>query len=275
MTDLDTQRARPCDGQASSLLAAAAQVPIHAEPDLGPQRVLEQVQSWAAQLRLRVAPDASPIARLRLLNHFFFAELGFSGAGDDYQSPHNSYLHRVIERRRGIPITLSILFMELGRAAGLKLEGVSFPGHFLVRLGLNGGTLFIDVHGGGATLSTDDLRRRLPAMLPGQGDPPLAPYLRAASEREILARMLRNLKAIHWQAQQWPAALEIVNRLVDLQPEAAQERLDRAQLFERLECPQAAIADLVAYLSMSASPPDAAEVNRHLACLRQAATRLH
>jgi regulator of sirC expression with transglutaminase-like and TPR domain len=124
-------------------------------------------------------------------------------------------------------------------------------------------------------LSTEDLRQRLRATLPGESDPPLAPYLRAAREREILARMLHNLKAIHWQAQQWVAALEVVNRLVDLLPEAAQERLDRAQLYERLECPRAAAADMVAYLSLSASPPDAAEVNRRLASLKQAAARLH
>jgi regulator of sirC expression with transglutaminase-like and TPR domain len=260
---------------ASSLLTAAAQVPLYAEPDCSPQRVLEQVRAWAAQLRVRVAPDASPFARLRLLNRFFFGELGFAGAGDDDQSAHNSYLHRVIERRRGIPITLSILYMELGRAAGLKLEGVSFPGHFLVRLGLHAGTVFIDVHGGGATLSTDDLRRRLRATLPGESDPPLAPFLRAASEQEILARMLRNLKSIHWQAQQWEAALEVVNRLLDLLPEAVQERLDRAQLYERLECPRAAVADLVAYLSLSAAPADSAEVKRRLASLRQAASKLH
>jgi regulator of sirC expression with transglutaminase-like and TPR domain len=262
-------------GQASSLLAAAARVPLYAEPDCDPQQVLDQLRAWAARLRVRVAPDASPFARLRLLNHFFFGELGFAGAGDDYQSTHNSYLHRVIERRRGIPITLSILYMELGRAAGLKLEGVSFPGHFLVRLPLNAGTVFVDVYGGGVTLSTEDLRQRLRATLPDETDPPLAPYLRAATEQEILARMLRNLKAIHWQAQQWAAALEVASRLVELLPQAARERLDRAQLYERLECPRAAAADLVAYLSLSASPPDAAEVGERLARLRLAATRLH
>jgi regulator of sirC expression with transglutaminase-like and TPR domain len=262
-------------GRASPLLVAAAELPRYAEPGCEPQRVLDQVHTWAAQLRVRVAPDASPFARLRLLNHFFFGELGFTGAGDDYQTPQNSYLHRVVERRRGIPITLSILYMELGRAAGLKLDGVPFPGHFLVSLRLNAGTVFIDVFDGGATLSTEDLRQRLRATLPDESELPLAPYLRAAGEREILARMLRNLKAIHWQAQQWEAALAVVDRLVDLRPEAVEERLDRARLYERLECPRAAVADLVAYLALSASPPDAAEVRRRLAVLQQSASRLH
>lgn len=275
MTVTETRAASPDGDRPSSLLAAAAQVPLYAEPDCRPQQVLEQVRGWAARLRVRLAQDASPFARLRLLNHFFFGELGFTGAGDDYQSVCNSDLHRVIERRRGIPVTLSILYMELGKAAGLKLQGVSFPGHFLVRLRLNDGTVFIDVFGGGATLSTEDLRQRLRATLPGEADPPLAPYLRAATDQEILARLLRNLKAIHWQARQWPAALAVVDRLVALLPDAAQERLDRAQLYERLECPRAAVADLLAYLSLSAAPADAAEVNQRLARLRQAASRLH
>lgn len=267
----------PADGGgvSSSLLSAAARVPLYAEPDCEPQRVLDQVQGWTMQLRVRVAPDASPFARLRLLNHFFFGELGFAGADDGYRSAQCSYLHRVIERRRGIPITLSILYMELGRAAGLRLEGVSFPGHFLVRLPLSAGIVFIDVRGGGATLSTDDLRQRLRAMLPGEADPPLAAYLRPATEQEILARMLRNLKAIHWQAQQWAAALAVVDRLVGLQPGSPRERLDRAQLYERLECPRAAVDDLAAYLSLAPSSPDATEARRRLARLRQAVARLH
>jgi regulator of sirC expression with transglutaminase-like and TPR domain len=275
MTVTETRAASPDGDRPSSLLAAAAQVPLYAEPDCRPQQVLEQVRGWAARLRVRLAQDASPFARLRLLNHFFFGELGFTGAGDDYQSVCNSYLHRVIERRRGIPVTLSILYMELGKAAGLKLQGVSFPGHFLVRLRLNAGTVFIDVFGGGATLSTEDLRQRLRATLPGEADPPLAPYLRAATDQEILARLLRNLKAIHWQAQQWPAALEVVDRLVALLPEAAHERLDRAWLYERLECPRAAVADLAAYLSHCPSGRETAQVRQRLAVLRQAASRLN
>jgi regulator of sirC expression with transglutaminase-like and TPR domain len=257
------------------LLAAAAQVPLYADPDCDPQSVLDQVQSWAAQLQVRVAPDASPTARLRLLNHFFFRELRFAGARDDYGSPENSYLHRVIVRRRGIPITLSLLYIELGKAVGLNLKGVSFPGHFLVRMARNDGAVFIDVFNGGRSLSVAELSNRLREKLPGASDSVLTSYLCPAGEREILARLLRNLKASHSNAQQWTAALEVVNLLVTMQPESPQERLDRAELFERLECPRAAVADLVAYLSLAPSSPDAAEVDRRLARLRQAASRLH
>ncbi len=257
------------------LLAAAAQVPRYAEPECEPQHVLDQVRAWAAQLRARLAPDASPAARVRLLNHFFFAELGFAGARDDYDAAGNSYLHRVIERRRGIPITLSLLYIELGRAAGLRLDGVSFPGHFLVRLRLNEGAVFIDVFNGGLSLSAAELRDRLRAMQPQATDTALAPYLRPACEREILARLLRNLKAIHCREGQWAEALEVVNRLLAVLPEAAEERRDRAQIYARLECPRAAADDLSAYLSLRPAAADEAEVRRTLADLQQAASRLN
>jgi regulator of sirC expression with transglutaminase-like and TPR domain len=212
---------------------------------------------------------------VRLLNHFFFAELGFDGARDDYDAAENSYLHRVIERRRGLPITLSLLYLELGRAVGLRLDGVSFPGHFLVRLRLTEGAVFIDVFNGGLSLSTDDLRERLRAMQPQATDAALAPYLRPAGEREILARLLRNLKAIHCRDGQWAEALEVVNRMLAVLPEAAEERRDRARIYARLDCPRAAAADLAAYLSLQPAPADEAEVRRILADLQQAAARLN
>jgi len=257
------------------LLAAAAQVPLYKDPDCDPQRTVGQVRTWSDQLRRRIAPDASSLTRLRLLNHFFFVELGFKGDERDFHSAENSYLHRVIERRRGIPITLSLLYMELGRSAGLRLQGVCFPGHFLVKLRLSDGTVFIDVFAGGATLSSEELWTRLKSSLPNVTERQLGPFLRAASERDILARLLRNLKAIHWEAQDWPAALEVMNRLVAVVPDEPNERRDRARLYERLECPRAAVADLVAYLSLSPAPPDAGAVSERLARLRRAAAGLH
>lgn len=263
-------------GQAAQpLLIAAAQVPLYREPDCDPQRTVDQVNAWSRQLQARVAADASVATRLRLLNHFFFVELGFSGARRDYNAAENSYLHRVIERRRGIPITLSLLYMEIGRAAGLPLQGVCFPGHFLVKLRMTDGTVFIDVFGGGTTLSQDDLRSRLRASAPALGEAQLGPYLRAAGDAEILARLLRNLKAIHWEARDWPAALEVMNRLVALVPGEAQQLRDRARLYEQLECPRAAVADLDAYLSLSPAPPDVSEVRSRMARLRRAAERLN
>jgi regulator of sirC expression with transglutaminase-like and TPR domain len=257
------------------LLTLAAQLPRYADASCDPAAALAQVAGWCEQLSARVAADASATNRLRLLNHFFFRQLGFAGAVDDYDSVENSYLHRVIARRRGIPITLSLLYAEIGRAAGLQLRGVSFPGRFLVSLRVGTASLFIDVFGGGATLSAGELRARLRKAMPQSPEAALAPFLNAADDREIIARMLRNLKRLHCGARQWPAALEVMNRLVTVLPEDATERRDRALVYEQLECPRAAVSDLVAYLSMSASPPDAADARDRLARLQQAAARLN
>ncbi|MCX8114751.1 MAG: tetratricopeptide repeat protein [Burkholderiaceae bacterium] len=257
------------------LLEAAASVALYARQDFDPAQVVQTVRTWGERLRARIAPDASSVSRLRMLNHFYFDELGFGPDEDDYYCVDNSYLHRVVERRAGIPITLSLLYIEIGRAIGLKLAGVGFPGHFLVKLAMSEGALFIDVFGRGQTLSADALRARLKAVLRGSDEPPLAPYLRAASEREVLARLLRNLKAIHAENEDWPALLEIQHRLVALLPDVPEERRDRAFVFERLQCPRAAAQDLSAYLAAHPEPADARHLRPRLAALWDAAKRLN
>lgn len=257
------------------LLQIAAQLPQYAEPDFEPAQVVAEVQGWGKRLRARLPADASALHRLRQLNHFFFDELRFRASADSYYDVANSYLHRVIARRAGIPISLSLLYLEIGRVAGLRLLGVGFPGHFLVKLALADGAMLIDVFGGGIALSADDLRARLKAVLRGEEEQPLEAYLRAATEREIVARMLRNLKSIHLHAADWSAALEVQNRLVALLPAAAAERRDRALLYDRLECPRAAADDLAAYFSLQPNPPDADDLRGKLAQWRQAARALN
>jgi regulator of sirC expression with transglutaminase-like and TPR domain len=279
MTPLESFAAllHAADDMSLPLLRAAAEVPCYADPQCDAHGVLEQVRRWREQLAARISADASPRSRLRLLNHFFFEELGFAGDRDNYDCADNSYLHRVIERRRGLPITLALLYVEIGRATGLTLRGVSFPGHFLVRLQLGAQAAFIDVFGGGKSLSRQDLSARLEAYASrrAQGEIELAPYLRPASDREILARLLRNLKRLHGQLQQWPQALQIADRLVLVLPDAPEERLERSHLYERLECPRAAAEDLVAYLSMCAAPPDLPLLRDRLVRLQRAAARLN
>jgi regulator of sirC expression with transglutaminase-like and TPR domain len=257
------------------LLDCAAQVSLYADPKCAPDRVVRTVRSWGKRLAQRVPADSSASNRLRLLNHFFFEELGFRGNAVQYYTPDNSHLHRVIEQRSGIPITLSLLYIEIGRAAGLRLFGVGFPGHFLVKLMLHDAAMLIDVFAGGLPLSEEDLRARLQAVAQDGETLPLEVYLRPASEREILARLLRNLKAIHWNAGEWAAAFEVQQRLVAVLPDEPAERRDRGLLYARLECPRAAVEDLVAYLSMHPSPPDAMQIRERLGRLQQAASQLN
>jgi regulator of sirC expression with transglutaminase-like and TPR domain len=275
VTPLESFRQLVAAGRPLPLLDCAAQVPLYADPRCQPDAVVTAVRTWGERLAQRVPADSSANNRLRLLNHFYFEELGFHANAEQYYEPTNSHLHRVIERRSGIPITLSLLYIEIGRAAGLKLFGVGFPGHFLVKLLVHDGAMFIDVFGGGVLLSADDLRARLQAATRGDETLPLEVYLRPASEREILARLLRNLKAIHWNAGEWVAAFEVQQRLVAVLPDEPVERRDRALLYERLECPRAAAEDLVAYLSMHPNPQDAREMRERLMQLQQAARQLN
>jgi regulator of sirC expression with transglutaminase-like and TPR domain len=263
------------DVDAQALLRIAALLPQYADADFEPDAVVERVHGWGRELGARVAADASPLARLRLLNFYFFDELEFRGAEDDYDHVDNSYLHRVIERRCGIPITLSLLYMEIGQALGLRLQGVGFPGHFLVKLPVSNGAVMIDVYGRGITLDADALRERL-ARLRGEGEArALQNYLRPAADREIIARMLRNLKRLHARAEDWPSLLEVQHRLVALLPDVPEERRDRAQTYERLECPRAAAADLAAYLEQRLHAPDAPGVRAQLQRVQAAARSLN
>jgi regulator of sirC expression with transglutaminase-like and TPR domain len=257
------------------LLESAVALAQYADEAYEPGDVVNTVRGWGERLRARIAQDTSALNRLRMLNHFFFDELAFRPNRADYYDADNSYLHRVVERRLGIPITLSVLYIEIGRAINLRLFGVGFPGHFLVKMPVAEGALFIDVFERGATLSAEQLRERLQTALRRKPAYPLEIYLRAASEREIVARMLRNLKSIHVDAEDWTALLEVQNRLIALLPDAAEERRDRSLAFERLECPRAAADDLVAYLSMHPDPRDAVQVRARLSQLQRAAQRLN
>jgi len=257
------------------LLQAAVEAGRYLDAEAEPGALVDTVRGWGARLAARIPADMSPLNRLRQLNHFFFNELGFRPNTDRYDDVENSLLARVVEQRTGIPITLALLYVEVGRAAGLALQGVGFPGHFLVRLSLNDGAMFLDVFASGTALSLDNLQARLAAALEGAVEYPLEVYLRPASEREILARLLRNLKRIHLRAGDAAAALQAQHRLVAVRPEAPEERRARAGLYERLECPRAAAQDLSAYLSMSPDPQDAQVAWQRLHALQQAADRLN
>jgi len=191
-------------------------------PALDCQSVLAEIDGLAARLKSRIASDAAPMQRLRLLNRFFFQELGFAGNVNDYYDARNSYLHFVLQSRRGIPITLAVLYVEIAGQIGLHANGVSFPGHFLVKLRMPQGEVVIDPFTG-QSLSRDDLNELLAPYkrdrgLQGDFDVPLGLFLQAATAREVLARMLRNLKEIHRGTADVPRLLAVLERLVVLLP---------------------------------------------------------
>jgi regulator of sirC expression with transglutaminase-like and TPR domain len=236
-------------------------------PGLDVEGYLGELERLAARLRARLAPETGAEERVVALNRFLFDELGFSGNAEHYYDPRNSYLNEVLDRRTGIPITLCVLYMEIGRRVGLPLEGVSFPGHFLVRLRLRGATLVLDPFSGGDALSEADLRERLQRVIPEGstgGVPvaelPLDPFLEPASKRQILARVLRNLKGIYRESDRPQRLLDVLNRTLVVSPEAHNNLRERGLVYQRLECYRAALKDLQDYSALEPEAPDIDDV---------------
>lgn len=254
------------------LLEAAVSVALDDHPTLDVQAVLSEVDRLAARLRARLPDDAAPLRRLRYLHRYFFEELGFGGNLNDYYDPANSHIHRVLETRRGIPITLSLLYCELATQLGLTARGVSFPGHFLIKLRMPQGEVVLDPFTG-RSLSRDDLEERLQPYrrrqgLEGDFDTPLGLFLQAAPARDVLARLLRNLKEIHRSQEDWPRLLAVQQRLCVLLPDAADERRDRGLVRAALGHDHEAAQDLNAYLAAMPGAEDAQAVRERLGDLR-------
>ena len=254
------------------LLEATAAVALDEYPELDIQQLLGQVDQMARRLQRRLPADAGPLERLRRLNQFFFGDLAFGGNVNHYYDPDNSYLNRVLERRRGIPITLGVLWLELAQGLGLQARGINFPGHFLVKVILAQGQVVIDPFTG-QSLGREDLSERLEPFLRRHGlvdefEPPVGLYLQSAPEREILARVLRNLKDIQRQAGDWPRLLQVLERLVIVLPEDWSERRDRGLTLADLERIDEARVDLELYLLQAEDAPDHDLIAQRLAQLR-------
>ncbi|OGA33124.1 MAG: hypothetical protein A3G80_13370 [Betaproteobacteria bacterium RIFCSPLOWO2_12_FULL_62_13b] len=260
-----------------SLAEACLLIAQDAYPDLDVVHCLSRIDALAATVKRRLPSDAFAEQKVVVLNRYLFNDLGFSGNARDYYDPRNSYLNQVLERRIGVPITLSILYMEIGQRLGLRLQGVSFPGHFLVKLRVTGGQLVIDPFCGGETQSESDLRARLALVLPQrEADTlPLPRFLQAATSRQILARVLRNLKGIYLQSGKAQNTLEVMQRMVMVAPHAAEEVRDRGLAYYKLDCFRAALADLQDYLDRRPNAADADEIRDKAAVLRLLCSRLN
>jgi len=271
-TALEYFAALVADDASLSVLEAAIVLAQDDEPQLDLQGVLAQIDTLADRLRRRIPQDAPPLQRLRLLNTYFFHELGFAGNVNDYHDRRNSYLHEVLRTRRGIPITLALLYIEIANQAGLQAGGVSFPGHFLVKLSMPRGEVILDPFSG-QTLSRDDLEERLlpfrrRAGLGEDDQVPLGLFLQTAPPRDIIARLLRNLKELHRRSGDRQRLAAVLQRVVTLLPQAWEERRDHALVLGDLGRTTAAMAEMTLYLDHRPAAEDAVRMRQQMAAWR-------
>ncbi len=227
-------------------------------PDLNIESYRRRMARMGRRAMAAVANISDVTESTRVLNEFVYGELGLTGNHDDYLDPRNSYLNDVLDRRTGNPISLAVVHIELARRAGIPLEGVSFPGHFLVRLATDDGILVIDPFNRGRPLDADELKQRAKPHVGDQDlpDSELLDLLAPASNRAILARMLRNLKGLYSEQEDWPRALRCTDRLIALDNSQPHETRDRGLMYLKLGHFAAARRDLDAYL---ASRPESSE----------------
>lgn len=261
------------DDEGFPLLEAAASIGQDEYPDLDVQTVLGDVDQLLLRVRRRCATDADPLQRLRTLNQFFFRDMGFVGNVNHYHDPDNSLINVLLKTRRGIPISLAVLWMELAQGLGLKARGVNFPGHFLVKVNLPAGQVVMDPFTG-QSLSREDLAERLEPYQRNGGqidefDIPVGLYLQAAPPRDIIARMLRNLKEIHRTAEDWLRVIAVLDRLLILLPDAWIEYRDRGLAWAEMGDVRQAVADLEVYIAHSDDPLDREAIVQRMLELRR------
>ncbi len=243
-------------------------------PHLDVQKYVNVLASLAREGETVVGMGDDTIERVQLLSHFLFERKGFKGNRDEYGDPRNSFLNDVLDRRLGIPITLSVIYLEVGRRLGLKLYGVSFPAHFLVKAVDQQGELLIDPFNGGALLTLDEIRARLTQAY-GQPVEVSPEMVRAVGGRHILIRMLRNLKNIYISGDDPMRALAALDRILLLDAHLVEELLERGRLYERLECFRAALDDFQSFLSQAPEHIAAETVREAVIRLSRQVSKIH
>lgn len=246
-------------------------------PDLDRDRYLAALDRMGDDVRALAGADGEPLDILRAMNTYLFEHQGFCGNHEQYYDPRNSFLNDVIDRRTGIPVTLSVVYLELGWRLGLDLAGVPFPGHFLVKLAIDEGEVLLDPYSGGISLSLEDIETRLAAVGRGLDETRAAipSLLDPASKRDILLRMASNLRAIYRSTGDWPRLLALSELLLVLAPDDAGIHLDRAACYEGLEYPAGALEAYRAYLAGSGAPADAEAIRNRMVELSRSGGAVH
>jgi regulator of sirC expression with transglutaminase-like and TPR domain len=254
-----------------NLAEAALCIAWEEQGSLRPADTLRELDMLADGARDRLASRTNPAEVVNTLNRYLFRELGFKGNTWNYSDPANSFLDRVLATRAGLPITLSIVYLEVGWRLGLPMSGVALPGHFLARYGTGANAIFVDAFNRGRLWSRDECVTQI-ATFYGEAVPPtVAQIMEPPSRRAILARLLRNLKNLYVEQGALQAALAAVDRILLLEPDAASEVRDRGLMRARLGAVSGALEDLERYARLAPRAPDLAQIKREARALAERA----
>ena len=250
------------------LAVGALEIAKDAYPELDSKIYLEKLEQMSLEVQNRIRHTDDSSSQIAQLNRYLFDEKGLSGNQDDYFNLRNSYLNDVLERKLGIPITLSVVYIEIAKRAGLPIVGVGFPGHFIVKHKGKYLETFIDPFERGRILSSDILLERLRTIF--QQPVPVKPeFLREVSNREILARMLRNLKQLYCQKKDYVRATVAAERITWLQPDSAQDYRDLGHLYHQSSAYGKSLAAFEKYLRLDPNAYDREEIEHQVHLLIQ------
>ncbi len=256
------------------LLKAGLLIAREQYPSLNVDLYLRRFEGLVADAKHHLgATDPRGPRAVELLNDFYFGYAGFLGNNDDYHDPRNSYLNDVIDRRLGIPITLSVLYAEMARRVGVKARGVGFPGRYLVKCEAGRGEVIVDCFDG-RTIDRAGCQSLLDSMYGGKVKLN-AEMLRASTPRETLGRMLNNLRGVFTQKKQFPRALRYLDLAVKVQPDSVEFVRDRGLLLLQMEDFGRASEDLAEYLRREPGAGDGALIKEHLQLAKKLLVRLN
>jgi regulator of sirC expression with transglutaminase-like and TPR domain len=256
-----------------SLSRAALALSRMEYPELDAGRYLRRLDGLAAEVASSPG-GGSPLERLHRLREYLFAEQGFKGNRDDYFDPRNSFLSDVLDRRVGIPISLSLVLIEVGKRLDLPMEGIGLPGHFITGVRLGESPILLDPYHGGAILTPESCREVVSRALGKRVRLTEASFVPVGG-RQFLTRMLANLKAIHWRREDWPRAVAVSDRLLILDPASGVERRDRGIALAKAGDYHRGLADWERYVTDFPDAPDNAEMRGHLRRVRQKLSELN
>lgn len=243
-------------------------------PNLDIDAYLSRIDGLAGAANARLAPDADVYRSIAALNYVLFKEHGFRGNREHYFDPKNSFLNEVLERKTGIPISLSVLYIEVARRIGLSLQGIGFPGHFLIKYLGDNEEIVLDPFNQGEVLSRRSLETRLYRLY--GGNIALEPrLLESINKKQILRRMLNNLKLIYLRKNELIKGLSVVERLVVLDPASGEDIRDRGLIYLQLECFKQALEDFESYLRLAPHAEDAPAIRKQVTVLSRQVAHIH